>query len=498
MEEYFLGIDIGTGSAKAVAYSIRFSPLEMAYKNYELKTNSLGYAEQDPEIIWIAVLDCIQQIILKSGPKIRGIGLSSAMHSLMVVNDIGIPLSPLIIWADRRSEDYAEALRKSEIGESLYRETGTPIHSMSPLTKLMWMAEHQPDYLGIGHLFLSIKSFIWFKLFGVFEEDWSLASASGLMNIHEKKWSGLALGLAGIQSRQLPKLVSTTWTRKGTISKLALAIGILPEIPITIGASDGCCSHLAGFPIHLGGASLTIGTSAAIRIHSPNPIFNYMGMIFNYILDENHWVIGGPVNNGGIILNWAIEEFFKQEIQEKANYEAFFKTISNINPGSEGLIFLPYLTGERSPIWDERSSGVFFGLKIHHHKEHMMRAVLEGICFGINEVKKILVENGFMISQIQVSGGFTESPIWVQILTDILESTLIQKQDLDSSTYGAALLSMKACGFIKSFEDIPNLEILRTFHPNPENQPIYHKMNQIFNQLYPRLSDLMHQISGLG
>jgi len=298
-EPYFIGLDIGTGSVKAIAYTLGLEPKHKSQFHYTLSSSHSGYYELDPEKVWDGVLYCMDELRKKMGVKPRSIGLSSAMHGLLVMGKNGEVFTPIITWADIRSADIASRLRDLPIAEEIYRETGTPIHSMSPLCKIIWLRENQPELWNKPILFVSIKSFIWFRLFGVFEEDWSMASATGLMDIRSKNWYEPSLSLAGIQEAELPNLIDTEFFRTNIISESALQHGFEQGVPVVSGASDGCTASLGSFTLRPGTGSITIGTSGAVRICSLKPVYQYPEMIFNYILNKDFWVSGGVINNGG-------------------------------------------------------------------------------------------------------------------------------------------------------------------------------------------------------
>lgn len=492
-EPYYIGLDIGTGSTKAVAYNSRLETLFESHYSYKGISSKPGYYELDPEIIWHGVLFCIKTIQDQIPYPPKAIGLSSAMHGLMIMGKNGEILSPILTWADNRSAWIAESLRMEPDAERFYQKSGTPIHAMSPFCKIIWLKENHPELWDTPICFVSIKSFIWFRFFGLFEEDWSMASATGLMDIQAKTWYSPALKRAGIKEDQLPVLVSTWFCRTNIISQEALNHGIEKDIPIVIGASDGCTASLGSFTLNPGTGSITIGTSGAVRICSQEPLFDFSTMIFNYILDNQIWVCGGAINNGGLAMDWGIQNFI--EDPHKRNYQECFQRIQEIPAGSEGLLFLPYLTGERAPIWDENAKGAFLGIRLKHHSGHFLRAVVEGICFAMNQVLEVLETKSNPIHTVHISGGFTESPEWVQILADITGKKFYLLAKKDASTLGAAILSMQGIQALENFEDLPIPEIIREYVPVLDYAQIYKERFQVFKEVFPRLKTALESLS---
>ena len=355
MKQYVIVVDIGTGSAKAVAVNHDGKPVAASQIYYKTNSPQPGYSEQDQELIWKAFAKCIKEIILKTKQVPFAVSLSSAMHSLLVVNSKNTPVTPLITWEDTRSEKIAENLRNSSEAENIYKSTGTPVHSMSPLCKIKWLKENEKEIFKNAFKFISIKEFIWYRLFNTYEIDYSIASATGLFNIENMDWNKPSLQFCGIVPSQLSKPVATDFIRNNVNTSIAAALNIPADTNFCIGASDGCLANIGSNAINKGTAALTIGTSGAVRIAGNKPVVNYGAMIFNYVLDNKTFISGGPINNGGNVMKWLFKTFFKNDAPSENDYKNVFKTIEAIPAGCEGLLFLPYIYGERAPIWDEKA-----------------------------------------------------------------------------------------------------------------------------------------------
>ena len=496
-QQYIIGIDIGTGSAKAIAMDSKGTIIADSQFFYPTESLQPGFSEQDPEVIWNAFAHCIKKIInvVKYPPV--SISFSSAMHSLMVINKNNHPITSLITWADTRSGDIAQSIRKLADAKKLYQTTGTPIHSMAPLCKIIWLKENEPEIFAAAFKFISIKEFIWYKLFGVYEIDYSIASATGLFDIENLKWNDFSLQLCGINSSQLSQIVATNFVRKGIDPSIASALNISPETPFCIGASDGCLANIGSYAVEKGIAALTIGTSGAVRIASSKPIFDFDSMSFNYLLDEKTFICGGPVNNGGNVVDWLFEAILNNANPTDEDYKNLFKHIDTIPAGSKGLIFLPYLFGERAPVWDEKSSGIFFGIKSLHTNAFFLRATVEGICYSMKQVLEIVESSTEKIVQVNVGGGFIHSKTWLKILADITGKKLCVNETEDSSAIGAALINMKALKMIDNYNSLkPTKNIL--IEPDLDSQVIYEKYYSVFKNLYCSLKNSMHQVYEIG
>ncbi|MDB5260960.1 MAG: carbohydrate kinase [Adhaeribacter sp.] len=501
--QVIIGIDIGTTSSRAIAFDLQGKVISSAYQGYPILNPQPTYSEQDPEEVFRAVIVTLQKSISAIHPAtLAGIGFSSAMHSLIAVDDQGIPVTNCIIWADNRSQAQADALRQTPAGLDIYHHTGTPVHPMSPLCKLLWFRQHQPDLLQRTHKFISIKEYVWFKLFGKFQVDYSVASATGLFNIYSQTWYEPALAAAGITVAQLSEPVNPLYQIPDLPPATRQLLNLPTSIPFIIGASDGCLANLGTGATMPGRAALTIGTSGAIRVTAPRPAADPQQRLFSYILTEGQYVVGGPVNNGGIILRWFRDNFSETEKPEALAagidpYEILCREAEVVPAGANGLLFLPYLLGERAPIWDAQARGVFFGIGITHTRAHLLRAVFEGIVFGIYQVAQALTETAGPLEVIYANGGFARSPFWVQLVADIFNKKVILTETFESSAWGAALLALQALDITPAAAPVPTHAAQQEYLPNPDRHAVYLQNFSIFEKLYPLLKEQMAAISAL-
>ena len=493
--KYVIGIDIGTGSSKAVAVELSGKPVHATQFSYPTYTPELTYSEQNPEEIWEAFVGCITQLVdhMKLAPQ--AIVMSSAMHSVIPVDENGKALMNMITWADNRSASIAKQLKNSAQGEKIYSKSGTPIHAMTPVCKLKWLRDHQRHLFDATHKFISIKEFIWFKLFGLFEVDYSIASATGLFDISELKWNDEALAWCGVTREKLSSPVEVTFGRKLT-SESGLKLNRVGNTPVLIGGSDGCMANLGSFAVTPGVAALTIGTSGAIRVANARPTVNFRAMTFNYLLTKDIFISGGPINNGGVVLKWYVEMFLRKSLETGADYDAVLDEIKSIKPGAEGLIFLPFILGERAPVWDSDASGVFFGVRNYHTQGHFTRAVIEGISLALYSIANAMESSGLVIEEIHVSGGFVHSEEWLQILADIFNKKISLINAEDASAVGAAYLGMKSLNLIGDYYELkPKADA--TYLPIESNNRIYREVFSIYESLCKKLLPDMEAVAAL-
>ena len=466
MTHYMLGVDIGTTSTKAVLFTQQGKIIQQENKGYPLHTPDISTAEQDPEEIFQAVLHVISKVIAKSNisaKDLQFISFSSAMHSVIAMDEHDQPLTQCITWADNRSEAWARKIKEEMNGHEVYKRTGTPIHPMSPLSKLAWIVNEKPEIASKAKKYIGIKEYVFKKLFDQYVVDHSLASAMGMMNLKELNWDKEALTIAGVTTEQLSRLVPTTETFTNCHEEYAKQLGISSETTFVIGASDGVLSNIGVNAIGKGEVAVTIGTSGAIRTVIDRPQTDEKGRIFCYALTEKHWVIGGPVNNGGMVLRWIRDEFASSEVETAKRlgidpYEVLIKIAERVRPGADGLLFHPYLAGERAPLWNPDVRGSFFGLTMSHKKEHMIRAALEGVIYNLYTVFLALLEvMDEPVVRIQATGGFARSDVWRQMMADIFDLEVIVPESYESSCLGACILGLYAIGEIESFDVVSDM-----------------------------------------
>ncbi|MEJ8547433.1 gluconokinase [Brevibacillus borstelensis] len=492
----YMGLDIGTTSTKGVLSNLSGDILAESMVEYPIHQPQPGYAEQDPDeisrAVWMVARQLMRAEAVQTG-HLAAIGFSSAMHSVILVDEAHQPLTPCIIWADNRSAAEATELLESGAGLELYRKTGTPIHPMSPLTKLRWMSRMRPQLLKGAHKVISIKEYVLYQLCKTYAVDYSIASTTGLFNLSGLEWDREALEYAGIRPDQLSRPVPTTHILEITERKRAAELGIPPQTPIVIGASDGVLANLGVGAITGESAAITIGTSGAVRTVRQEPLTDERMRSFCYTLTEGYWVVGGPINNGGIALKWFKDQFAGDELALAAKtgenvYDIITREAARIQPGSEGLLFLPYLTGERAPHWNAQARGVFFGAGLNHRRQHFIRAVLEGVIFSAFSVYQSLMPTEQSAKSLLATGGFVRSPVWLQMTADVFGVPVLVPASRESACLGAVMLAMLATGAASSLDETRSLvRITDTYIPNEKHTEAYRELYALFADVYRSL-----------
>jgi gluconokinase len=481
--KYVIGVDIGTTNTKAVAFAVDGTVLGSAGAGYPVFTDAEGRHELDPDLLIEAMMSVMKGMKDESdsrGGEPEGISFSCAFHSLLAVDGQGKPMTRAMTWADLRPSAAAKALRGSEAGRRIYQHTGTPIHAMSPLCKLLWLKESQPEIFEQAARFIGIKEYIWWRLTGKYQVDHGIASATGLFDIRRKEWYPESLALVGIDDSRLSELVPCTHTEE-----------IKANFRYVIGGGDGCLANLGSGAVRPGETALTIGTSGAIRMTTRSPEDDPEERVFNYILSADRYTCGGATNNGGNVLKWLFENVLGVGDREE-EWQRKVKEADEVPPGCEGLIFLPYLQGERAPVWDADARGVFFGVRSVHDHRHFTRACLEGVSYSLYQIGASVAETTGPIGRIYASGGFTRSDIWLQMIADIFNKEVVLTGAADASAIGAAITGFQALGLIENLDAAKDLiHVVRTFEPDAARHALYQENYRVFAQLYGRLRDLM-------
>lgn len=485
LRELVIGLDIGTTSVKAVMFDLNGKLIAEAEEMITTNYPEPEWAEQSPKEIEQSSVVVMKDVMEKAKiqkDELLTVGISCAMHSLICVDENMNPLSQMLIWADGRSSEQAERLMKTK-GKDIYIRTGTPIHPMSPLLKLLWMKETNYEPYLEATYFMSMKEFLLQKWFGKRVVDYSMASATGLFNVKTYDWDEDALDIAGIKKEQLSKIVAPTEVLTDMNKAIAGTMGIAGDMPIVIGAADGQLANLGNGAISQGEVAVSVGTSGAIRQFAKGAPIDKKQETFTYAFTADHSIIGGATNNGGIALQW-----LKDILEFEGTHDELLAGAEQVEAGADGILFLPYVNGERAPLWNQRAKGNLYGLSIGHKREHLARAVLEGITFNLYQIGKSLEELAGEPEKICVNGGLSRSPLWVQIMADVFGKEIHLSDTHHSAAWGAAWTALVGIGKVESFDEIKeNMPIEKVIQPNMENHEkyarIYAKYEKIVKDL---------------
>jgi gluconokinase len=452
--DVIIGLDVGTTAVKVAAFGLNGGQPEFgtALREYQLEQPQPGWQVQDPPTVLSgienAVADCRAQL---GDARVMAISLSTAMHGLIGLDAHYRPLTPLVTWADSRARAEARQVREQGLARDLLHRSGTPVHPMSPLMKLMWFSRHEPALAGQVRWWVGLKDYVLHYLTGELVTELSSASATGLLSVQRRDWDGDALELAQIGADQLPPILPTTAVLK-LKQDVAQKTGLPEGLPVAVGAADGPLGNLGTGAITPGVAGLSLGTSGAVRMAVSEPSFDTEGRLFCYALTDDIWVLGGAVSNGGITLRWAGETFAPDLVAEGHADVDVLKLAAQAPAGSDGLLMLPYVLSERAPLWDADLSGAYLGIRAHHTRSHFVRAAIEGVCLQLSSIVDAL-DSVAPVQSIRATGGPFRSELWRQVMAATLARPMSIEAAAGGTALGAAALGWYALGGASSLTD---------------------------------------------
>lgn len=489
--KYIIGMDIGTTATKGTLYDENGQLVAQRQQGYPLIQEKVGQAEEDPNLIFDAVQNVIFTLSKMVNGEVAAISWSSQMHSLIGLNENKQLLTNSITWADNRAEDIVKEAKNSGLAQKIYKQTGMPIHPMAPIYKLLWLKQTHDNLYKSVKYWLGIKDYLIFRLTGKIMTDIPMAAGTGLLNLGTLTWDAGLLQEVDVDAEQLPQLKQTTDV-VGTILPEYLQKLNLHDTQIVLGASDGYLSTIGIGVLDKESYALNVGTSGAVRTITTQPVLDQAARFFCYAVDKKQYLLGGPVNNGGIAFAWAKNVILNSE----ETPEDFLNLAQTVPAGSAGLLFLPYLGGERAPIWDANARGTFVGLTRNHTKPQMARSVLEGIIFNLLGASHALTENIGKPKSIRITGGFVQSDFIRQMMADIFNVPIVSLNNDQSGTFAAMFLARLALGLSKNMSEIDDyIYEDHVYFPNEKNVKVYQELLPIYNDVAASMKDNYDKIA---
>jgi gluconokinase len=445
--EVIIGLDVGTTATKAVAFELGTDWRYTALREYPLTAPQPGWQVQDPGAISTAVAEALTECVAAVGDApVVAVSVSTAMHGLVGLDDQREPLTSLITWADARSADEARGLRASHLAAELYRASGTPIHPMTPLTKIMWYSRREPAFCSRVRWWAGLKDFVLSILVGEVVTELSSASGTAMIDMASRDWNPLAVDLAGISLDQLPPILPTTATR-GLSPTVAATVGLPAGLPVVVGAGDGPLGNLGTGAMTTGVAGLSLGTSGAVRMVVPAPMLDPAGRLFCYALTDTQWIMGGAVSNGGVVVRWAGEVFGRglAASDGRVHDAELLALAESVPPGSDGLLMLPFLLAERAPLWDPDLAGAYLGVRHGHTTGHFVRATVEGVALQLSTIVDAL-DRIAPVTSVRATGGALRSMLWRRVLAAAIGRPLTVTTGAEGSALGVAALGLVGLG----------------------------------------------------
>ncbi|NMC54541.1 MAG: gluconokinase [Chloroflexi bacterium] len=490
---FAIGIDLGIGSCKTVLLDESGHMLSQASADYPASDTASRWQEQRPESLLEGLVASVRSAVQTSGlnpANCLGITVGGALHSLTALDKRDQPLLGVLTWADNRALQQAGQIRQSGRAHDLYLRTGCPSHAIFPIYKILWLRENHPDVFARAAWFLSAKEYVLFRMTGKRIVDYNVAAGSGLLNTLNFGWDKEMLSLAGISPEQLSTIANPREFVGWLKPALATKMGLDPHTPVILGSSDAVNDSLGAGAVSRRQATCMVGASGAIRCLQNQPVLDAQERICCYAVDQQHWLVGGAINNGGLAASWLKDAFSNGKAggPSAPSFDDLMAWASEIPAGSEGVLCLPFFTAERSPDWNSDVRGAFYGLQLNHNQRHLSRALLEGVAFRLRSVMDSLDVTIPGLTELRASGGFVQSPIWLQITADVLNRPLHIPAVKETSAMAAAFWVFLNAGLFSSFEDLAKLApIAKQVEPLAEHQPIYQQQYQRYQELYRAL-----------
>jgi xylulokinase len=505
---HLLGIDVGTTGTRAVIIEPNGSVVGATTADHPpMAMPRPGWAEQDPEDWWQATIRAVRGALERArltGADITAVGLSGQMHGVVLLDQHDAVLRPALIWCDQRSQAQCDWITSQVGAERLIRLASNPALTGFSAPKLLWVRDNEPQLYERVRRFLLPKDYIRFRLTGEFATEVSDASGTLLFDVAQRRWSAELLHLLNVDSSLLPRCVESPDVT-GTVTPAAACLtGLQAGTPVVGGAGDQAASAVGNGIVEPGLTSVTLGTSGVVFAYTETPKLDPRGRIHTFChAVPGRWHVMGVTQGAGLSLRWFRDQLGTEECRQATEtgsdpYDLLVDQAREAPPGCDGLIFLPYLMGERTPHLDPQARGVWFGLTAAHTRAHLIRSILEGVAFSLRDSLEIFGERGIPVEQIRLSGGGARNALWRQIQADVYGRELVTLAESEGSALGAALLAGVGGGVYSSVQEAARwLHLRQRIDPQPESARLYARQYEVYRALYPAVKDLAHQLAGI-
>lgn len=492
---YYIGIDIGTSSVKALLIDSGGRVIKTSVPEYSFQTPKPLWAEADPLDWWEATQQAIKELLLKvQSSEIAGIGLTGQMHGMVAMNKEGSVLRPCIMWNDQRSHLECDEITERVGQKKILSITGNPVLPGFTTPKILWTQKNEPDLFALIDKVVLPKDFIRYKLTGSFFSDVSDASGTSLLDVGKRTWSQEMFDCMGWPISWMPEVTESTEVSAKISAEAATLTGLLEGTPVVAGGGDCAAQAVGSGIVEEGKVSVTLGTSGVVFAQSDEYRVEPNGKLHAFChAVPGKWHVMGVMLSAAGSFQWYKNQFGMEEqrIEKEGGanaYETLTKEAQQVIAGSEGLFFLPYLSGERTPHPDPYARGCFIGMSLRHQKKHHTRAVLEGVSYGLNDSLSMMKELGVNPNEIILSGGGSRSALWKQMLADIFATPCAMVNALEGAAYGAAILAAVGVGGFGTVQEACSsfIQKIETVDPGP-NLETYKRNYPIYKSLYPTL-----------
>ena len=498
-----LGIDLGTSGCKMTVFDFEGDVIATCTRTYRTYYPQTGYVEQDANEWWKVICEGIRLMLKEyafAPEQIAAIGVDGTSWACLPVDRTGQPLRYAMLWLDRRAEEQVRWMKETAGEERLIALSGNPVDAAYIAPKMLWVKQNEPEIYKKAYKFLQSNGFIVYKLTGVFSQDYSQGYGFHFFNISKGCWDEDVAEILGISLDHMSPLYHCHQVVGTVTRKAADESGLTPGTPVVAGGLDAACCTLGAGVIHPGQTQEQGGQAGGMSIVVDRPLI-HPKLILGYHVVPGRWLLQGGTVGGGGALRWFSEQlgvFEQQKAREtgRSPYEIMDQEAEEISPGSDGLIFLPYMAGERSPLWDSKARGVVFGLSYDKTRAHMIRAVMEGVGFSLLHNLRTAEESGAYVGDLNSVGGSANSSVWTQIKADITNKRIKVPFSDHATTLGAAILAGVGVGIYKSFDEAvqTTVRIRRVYSPNHDNHRVYMGYYQLYLELYENLRNTFQKL----
>jgi xylulokinase len=487
--KYFLGLDVSTTATKALLIDSDGKVIATASTEYPFETPRPLWSEQDPGLWWCAAQKSIRAVLNQSSidpSHVQGVGLTGQMHGLVLLDETGAVLRPAILWNDQRTQAQCDEIHARIGKERFLGLSGNLALTGFTAPKILWVAENEPEIYHKVRYVLLPKDFVRYKLTGTMAMDKADGAGTVLMDLKTRQWSPEILSGLDIPENWMPELYEGPEITGTVTHEASLATGLKPGTPVVAGGGDQAAQAVGVGAVREGIVALTLGTSGVVFAATGSPYIEPEGRLHAFCHSApGKWHLMGVMLSAAGSLRW-----YRDTIAPTMDYDQLLEPAAKIAPGSDGLVFLPYLTGERTPHPDPLARAAFVGLTVRHNMPHLTRAVLEGVAFGLRDSFELMKNTGLSsIDQVRISGGGAKSLLWQQILSDVFDSELVTVNTTEGAAFGAALLAGVGAGHWQTVDAACDATIRVTgrVSPNAQNTRRYEDVYRTYRGLYPAL-----------